>query len=130
MARKRELPPIEIGELQKEIALFFEQEFPERHKSYRRHIPIYKVVEAVGEITASLYTERTDRSHDPLVEQEFQKQAVGVAIIYLMEYACRNGWNPEYIIREVWELIHGEDFNPYPDVGRPKKEEDPLTSES
>lgn len=124
--RKRELDDIVIKELQKEVALYFEQNFPERYKVQRKHLPVYKAIEALGELMGSLWIERTDRSYDPEVQDELKKQSLGKAVIYLIDFCARHGWDFQHVIRQIWELTHGEDWNPYPDVGRPPKEEKPL----
>lgn len=129
MARKRELPPIEVKEIQREIALWAEQNFPERHKLHRKHIPIYRVSEALGNIYKSLYIQRTNRRHDPHTEELNQQEAVGKAIIHLVDFCSRHGWDFEHILRETWDETKGDDFDPYPDTGRPRKEDGPVEND-
>lgn len=129
MGRKRR--GLDLADLQQQVSMWAQKRWPDRTDyEGNRDLPFYRLVAAAGGMSAIvgemadgvLFDPDEDERIDPDVCQEELRELLGTIVLMATEFAGRNGWNIDDIVREVWEDMRGDDWERYPKPGRPPKD--------
>lgn len=120
---------LDLRDLQQQVALWAQERWPDRTDyDGSLDLPFYRLVATAGVMAAVvatlaegvLFDPDTDERVDPEICRDELRAALGEMVVFAIEFAARNGWNIDDIVREVWTEMRGEDWTRYPRPGRPK----------
>lgn len=122
MASKEQLT---LPELQREVALWSQQRWEDRTDYQNRDLPFYRMVALSGAIAqvvgaiadGELFDPTADERLDPDVTKDDLRRSLGQMIVVVTEFASRNGWSMQRIVREAWAEMKGDEWDPYPGRG-------------
>lgn len=120
-----------LAHLQRQVALWAQQNWEDRTDYENRDLPFYRLVVVTGRMSSAvaamadgvIFDPEEDARVDPDVCREDLQRQLGELIVLAAELAARNGWSLDEIVRRAWKEVRGADWRPYPNVGRPPKED-------
>lgn len=93
--------------LQQEVALWAQRSWPDRTDPANRHVPLYRIIGALGDLTKAMYDAEADLELGPDARAELVREALGVVVVMCAEFASRHGWDLDEVVGFAWAQMRG-----------------------